>query len=223
MEAPNLILPGVWDAPKLQQDLYGKVLLFFWGLVWVRAHFPKIMTMECLGASYPHTPHPYAQPGLVHDKLAKLSGLSAFLLGCTSRANHCSQDSFLNGLHLMPDPAHFHASSESKSADKPPRMMLWGTCIKQALVHQPLGDQFMAKEQICSPENSICWISVGIGRPCSVVRAQASEKTFPLQLPFSHIQPQIFYEQVIKAIQASVRRQKFPMETTLVSCKKPTA
>lgn len=128
----------------------------FWGLVWVRAHFPKIMTMGLLGASQPHTPHPCAQPGLVHNELAKLSGLSAFLLGCTSRANLCSQDSFLNGLHLMPDPSHFPAFSEFKSTDKPPRVTLWGNCINQALVHQPLGNKFMAKEQICSPENSIC-------------------------------------------------------------------
>lgn len=39
------------------------------------------------------------------------------------------------------------------------------------------------------------------------MHAQPSEKTCPLQSPFSHIQPQISYEQVVEATQASAIRQ----------------
>ena len=48
-----------------------------------------------------------------------------------------------------------------------PLVMFWGNSINQALVHQPLGDQFMA-----GPENSICWVSVRTGRTCWVLQAQ---------------------------------------------------
>lgn len=113
----------------------------------------------------PHTP--VFSQALIHDKFAKLSGLWAFLLGYTPRANLCSQDRFLNGHYLMLGPSYFHAFSGYKSADKTPRVMFWGNSINQALVHQPLGDQFMA-----GPENSICWISVRIGRTCWVLHAQ---------------------------------------------------
>lgn len=123
--------------------------------------------MRRLDASHPHAPHPCVQPGLIHIELAKLSGLWAFLLGYTSRANLCSQDRFLNGLYFMPGPSYFHAFSGYKSADKTPRVMFWGNGINQALVHQPLGHQYMA-----GPENSICWISVRIGRTCWVLHAQ---------------------------------------------------
>lgn len=48
-----------------------------------------------------------------------------------------------------------------------PLVMFWGNSINQALVHQPLGDQFMA-----GPENSICGVSVSTGRTCWVLQAQ---------------------------------------------------
>lgn len=76
--------------------------------------------MGALSAPHLHPPHNYAQPGLIHFEIAKVSGLCADLAGCTSRANLCNQHSFLKGL------AHIHAFSESKIARKTPSVMFWG-------------------------------------------------------------------------------------------------
>lgn len=165
-ETPYLTARRSWP-PKAVSGVFMARSLSFWGPLWGKVHFPKVMTMRLLGASYPAAPHPCVQPGLIHVELAKLSGLCAALLGYTSRANLHSQDRFLNGLYLMPGPSYFHAFSGYKSASKTPRVMFWGNSINQALVHQPLGDQFMA-----GPENSICWVSVRTGRTCWVLQAQ---------------------------------------------------
>lgn len=129
--SPRLTPPGILGPLRLSVGSLWKGLSLSGVFSGLEPIFPRFGSWDLPSASHPHTPHICAQPGLVYVEIARLSGLCAYLLGCTSRANLCSQDSFLKGAHPLSGPSHVYALSASKYADETPSVMFWGHYISQ--------------------------------------------------------------------------------------------